>query len=330
MTSHRVSTMSFAVWLCALACITAQLAHAQDRDKAAAEALFDEGRKLMAAGDYTAACAKLAASQALDAGIGTSLNLADCYEKLGKTASAWALFRETAAAARNAGSPERERVARSRAEALEPQLSHLTILAPVEAETLAITRDGARIDAAAIGSALPVDPGDYTIAASAPDKLPWSTTVRVGHTSRVSLSVPLLEDEPRVAEKNERDLRAIEPQLKAASPAPSNTQKLFGIITSGTGVAALAVGGYFGLRAASTWSDAKSSCDPYPYCGEEGRRLATNAQQSGTIATIATVAGGVLLAGGLVLWLTAPGPARETETALLVGPTSVQLRGTFQ
>jgi hypothetical protein len=331
MTSHRVGTMSFAVWLYAFACITAQPVRAQDRDKAAAEALFDEGRKLMAAGNYPAACAKLAASQALDAGIGTSLNLADCYEKLGKTASAWALFRETAAAARTAGSPERERVARSRAEALEPQLSHLTILAPIEAETLAITRDGTRIDAAAIGSALPVDPGDYTIAASAPGKLPWSTTVRVGPTSRVSSSVPLLEDEPRVAEKTTRELRAIEPQPTAAAPAPANnTQKLIGIITSGTGVAALAVGGYFGLQAASTWSDAKSGCDPYPYCGEEGQRLASDAQQSGTVATIATVAGGVLLAGGLVLWLTAPGPARATETALLVGPASVQLRGTFQ
>ncbi|HTU57049.1 MAG TPA: hypothetical protein VMF89_01425 [Polyangiales bacterium] len=322
--------MSFAVWLCALACSTVLSARAQDHDKAAAEALFDEGRKLMAAGDYAAACPKLAASQALDAGVGTSFNLADCYEKLGKTASAWALFRETAAAARNAGSPERERVARSRADALASQLAHLTILAPAEAETLQITRDGTRIDAAAIGSALPVDPGDYTIAASAPGKLPWSTIVRVPAASRVSLNVPLLEDEPRVAEQNANELRAIEPQLTAATPAPSNTQKLIGIIASGTGVAALAVGGYFGLRAASTWSDAKSGCDPYPYCGEEGQRLANDAQQSGTAATIATVAGSVLLAGGLVLWLTAPGPAGDTETALLVGPASVQLRGTFQ
>jgi len=331
-TTFGAGKWTIALWCCALACIAPDRASAQgrDRDKAAAEALFDEGRKLMAAGNYAAACPKLAASQALDAGVGTGLNLADCYEKLGKTASAWALFRETAAAARNAGSPERERVARQRAEALERQLSHLTIVAPTEAETIAITRDGARIDAAAIGSALPVDPGDYTIAASAPGKLPWSTTVRVAPASRVSLSVPLLEDEPQIAEQRTSELKAIEPRLTAASAPPSNTRKLIGIISSGAGVAALAVGGYFGLRAASAWSDATANCDPYPYCGEDGQRLANDAQRSGTVATIATVAGGVLLAGGLVLWLTAPGQARQNETALLVGPGSVQLRGTFQ
>jgi hypothetical protein len=316
MTFHRVG---IAALLCLLACGTAR---AQERDKAAAEALFDEGRKLMAAGDYAAACPKLEASQALDAGIGTQLNLADCYEKLGKTASAWALFRETSAAARSAGSTERERIARSRAEALESQLSHLTILAPAEAETLTVTRDATRIDAAAIGSALPVDPGDYTIAASAPGKRGWSTTVRVGPASRVSLSVPLLEDDtPQTTEM---------PPPPPLTAAPSNTQKLIGIITSGTGIAALALGGYFGLRAASSWSDAKANCDPYPYCGEDGQRLADDAQQSGTVATIATIAGGVLLAGGLVLWLTAPGQPRQTETALLIGPGSVQLRGSFQ
>lgn len=332
---QRISHWSRAALLCALACNIPLAVRAQARDKAAAEALFDEGRKLMAAGDYAAACPKFAASQALDAGVGTQLNLADCYEKLGKTASAWALFRETSAAARSAGSPERERIARERAAALEPQLSYLTIMAPAEAENVTITRDAMRLDAAAIGSALPVDPDDYEIAASAPGKRPWSIRVRVAPTSRVSVNVPLLEDEPLVAEKTAAELRAMEPQLTAAAataqpPAPSSTQELIGIIGTGAGVAALAVGGLFGLKAATTWSDAKANCDPYPYCGEDGQRLANDAQQSATISTIATVAGGVLLAGGLVLWLTAPGEPRETETALLVGPGSVELRGSFQ
>src|SRR4051812_16548065 len=68
-------------------------------DRPEAEALFDQGRRLLAAGNYAAACPKLEASNRLDPGIGTMLNLGDCYEKNGQTASGWAAFREAAAAA---------------------------------------------------------------------------------------------------------------------------------------------------------------------------------------------------------------------------------------
>lgn len=323
----RLHYLVVAAFLCAST--TADRVYAQERDKAAAEALFDEGRKLMAAGDFKAACAKLEASQALDAGVGTQLNLADCYEKLGRTASAWAQFRETITAARSAGSPERERIARERAEALEKQLSYLTISAPDE-PNLSVTRETTRVDAAAIGSALPVDPGTYVIAAAAPGKQRWTTTVTVGPSGdRVRVSVPSLEVQPTEA------VAQTAPQLTAAatqSAPASNTQKLFGIITTGTGVAALAVGSFFGLNAASRWSDAKADCDPYPYCGERGQQLARDAKRSGTVSTVAFIAGSALLAGGLVLWLTAPSESRDTQTAFAVGvgAGSVQLRGSFQ
>jgi hypothetical protein len=336
MTSSQWGTWISVAWLCALVCGSTGFARAQDRDKAAAEALFAEGRKLMAAGDYAAACSKLAASQALDAGVGTQLNLADCYEKQGKTASAWAQFRETITAARNAGSPEREKVARRRAEALESQLSYLTIVASSD-PGLTLTRDDARIDPAAVGSALPIDPGSHVITASAQGKQSWSTTVTVGpNGDRISVTVPALqaaeEDKPAPGVQTEPTLPPAAAATTASDPAPSSSspQKLIGIIASGAGVAGLAVATYFGLQAAARWSDAKAGCDPYPYCGEEGRRLSRDAQGSGTISTVAFIAGGVLLAGGVVLWLSAPGAPRQTETALLVGPGSVQLRGSFQ
>src|SRR5258706_2634131 len=65
-------------------------------DKAAAQTLFDDGRKLMAAGKFGEACPKLAESQTLDPGVGTPVNLADCYEPGGQTASAWTAFLEAA------------------------------------------------------------------------------------------------------------------------------------------------------------------------------------------------------------------------------------------
>ena len=96
-------------------------------DKAAAQSLFDEGRKLMSAGKYAEACPKLAESQKLDPGVGTQFHLSDCYEKLGQTASAWAGFLEAASSTKSMGQGDREKVARDRAAALAPRLSKLTI-----------------------------------------------------------------------------------------------------------------------------------------------------------------------------------------------------------
>src|SRR3954465_9465866 len=69
-------------------------------NRAAAEALFNQGRDLMTAGKFVEACPKFEASQQLDPGLGTMLNLAECYEKTGRTASAWAEYREAIPLAR--------------------------------------------------------------------------------------------------------------------------------------------------------------------------------------------------------------------------------------
>ena len=48
-------------------------AHSASADAGKAQALVDEGRRLMASGDYTAACARFASSEQLEASAATSL-----------------------------------------------------------------------------------------------------------------------------------------------------------------------------------------------------------------------------------------------------------------
>src|SRR4029078_12277038 len=84
-------------------------------DAATAQSLYDEGRQLMEQGKHADACPKLEASQKLDPGPGTQFHLADCYEHIGRTASAWALFLEVAGAAKAHGKTEQEQIARDRA-----------------------------------------------------------------------------------------------------------------------------------------------------------------------------------------------------------------------
>src|SRR6516165_6810017 len=113
MTSLR--TLSFSLFL-AGGLLASSPAAAQDAsNKAAAEALFRDGRTLYDQGKFPEACAKFAESQRLDPAPGTLLNLAGCYEKNGQTASAWATFKEAMAASHVKGRTDWEDLARTRA-----------------------------------------------------------------------------------------------------------------------------------------------------------------------------------------------------------------------
>ncbi|HEU4538790.1 MAG TPA: hypothetical protein VFS00_31940, partial [Polyangiaceae bacterium] len=223
-------------------------------EKAAAEALFDQGKKLMAEGKHAEACPKFAESQRLDAGIGTMLYLSDCYEKIGRTASAWASFREAESAARASGQAERARIARDRAAALEPKLSRLTInVSPKTAELpgVAIKRDGSALSNALWNSPLPVDPGPHAIEASAPGyrTITVNVEVRPGGGA-LSAEVPALEREA-AARATASAVNA--PAAEGGSGWPA--QKTFALIAGGVGVVGLGVGTIFGLQASSSWKD---------------------------------------------------------------------------
>src|SRR5262245_25337463 len=119
-------------------------AEAAVADQAAAEALFDEARRLVSEGKQAEAWPKFAESHRLDPGVGILLYLGDCYEAIGKTASAWAAFREAEAGARAARHAEREAAARERAAALEARLASLGVAVP-EPRRVAVdevSRDG--------------------------------------------------------------------------------------------------------------------------------------------------------------------------------------------
>src|SRR5580700_4693533 len=131
--------------------------------QAAAQALFDQARQLMADGKYAEACPKLVESQHLDPGAGTLLNLGHCYEKNGQTASAWVTFKDAAAAADLKHRADWSQRARERAQALYSVISKLTIDVPPEARVsgLQIRRDGVEVGSAVWGTPIPTDPGEH-------------------------------------------------------------------------------------------------------------------------------------------------------------------------
>ena len=62
-------------------------------EKATAEAMFESGVELMRQNSFKEACPKLEMSQRIEPTVGTLLYLGECYERLGRTASAWVTFK---------------------------------------------------------------------------------------------------------------------------------------------------------------------------------------------------------------------------------------------
>ena len=305
------------VLLAALASATP--ARAQSNE-AAAEALFNEGTALVEAGHVEAGCKKLEASEALDPATGTLIHLGDCYEKLGRTASAWARFREAASRASKDGRTDWETVAKARAGELEPKLARLKVDAPAG---VAVRRDGQDVPPAAYGSALPVDPGDYTLTASAPRKKTWTGKVHVDAAALAAVRVPALEDDASAATGDGRDAHA----GAQTDEGSGSTLRTIGWAAGAVGIVGVAVGGVSGLIAIGQNDKSKRVCPNDGLCADDTARSENaSARTAATISTIGFIAGGALLAGGVALVLAAPAASSASAASASSSSSSARLR----
>lgn len=288
-------------------------------DRAAAQALFDEGRELMERGKPRDACPLFEESERLEPGLGTRFHLASCYQALGKLASAHALFLEVAAEAAQRKQAEREKVAREHARALEPRLSRLSIEVPfASSPALRIERDGAVVGPAQWGLPVPVDPGVHRVNASAPGREPWAAEVRVPSDARVTrVNVP--------------------PLAEHARPFFEPLSRKMGLVALGVGAGTLALGGVFAAQAIS-----KKNASDREGCSDEicqspaGLSLRREALAAGDRATWAMGLGlvGVGAAAALFwVWPTSEDDAEQTDVELApvadLRSASLRLQGRF-
>ena len=191
-------------------------AHAQPHDSVAAEALFRQAQALFDAGQPVQACPKFAASYRLAPGLGTLMNLARCYETIGKKASAWATWVDVEALAARERQADRQTIAVERLAALEPQLAKLTLDVPIahRVSDLVVYRDGARIDPALFGVAVAVDAGEISVRAEAPGHEPWQRRVDIVDSPGITVvAVPRLTRKPAAT-------MAPVPTPRAPAPGP--------------------------------------------------------------------------------------------------------------
>jgi serine/threonine-protein kinase len=300
----------------------------------------------MQEGDFGKACGLLERSQHIDPGVGTLLYLAECYEKSGRTASAWATFREASDAAERVKESQRARTGRERAARLEPLLSRLTIQVAPESQQivgLAIERGASPVQQALWNVPVPVDPGEYSVTASAPGYESWTQKVTVPEkAAKAAIQVPPLKKSaepdkgaaalPPTAASNPTAPPPPEGQTFSSSSSlaerPGNGQRTLAYAAAGVGVIGVGLGTFFGLRAISKNKDAESHCPKGYICDDaQGPALADDARSAAKISTITFAVGAAGLVGGAVLFFTSP---RQPAVTAAVGPTGVVVRGSFQ
>jgi len=329
---------------------------------AAATVQFDRGRALMKEKKYADACAAFEHSQKLDPQWGTLYNLAGCYARLGKLASAWAAYRELAQRDTN---PTRRKDASKRATELDRRLPRLLLTAAKAPAGLAVTLDGIDVTGL-VGTENPVDLGSHAIHATAPDRADFDTTAAITSEGRtVAVAIELAPAAPRAVKPPPRSEPAVaaaaagsgdarlaapvaRPQpgaearprpkpsggLEAGpSDAPRSRRRIYGVVVAGAGGALVATGLVFGRLASTSWNEARALCGDDRVCDTpadlaRGNQLVSDARSRANLSTGFVIGGAAAIGIGAILFATAPRDAPSRSALRLtpaVGGSAVSL-----
>ena len=319
------------MWLVPSIAAISGSAHAQSAE---AEAMFNEGDKLMAAGKLAEACSAFEASNNLDPRAGTLIRLGECREANHQLASAWTAYKDALARVKD---PHKRDIATAKVSELEPKLSHLTIVVGAhKVDGLAITRDGKTVDPVMWDRSLPVDGGVYTVGASAPGYVEWKATITVPpERGDAQAAIPVLSPLPKPVTPTTTttpSTKLEEPEGEDNAAPPSHgltTRRKAAIGVAAVGAASLVTGIVLGITAKGKRDDAFKLCpDPATPCADAQK--ATDLTSSGhTLAIAADVTFGVAALGAIgaaVLWVTGK---PETASRIAIAPNGISIVGRF-
>ncbi len=303
----------------AVALGSASVAHADAKSEAIL--LFDQGLKEMKAGQFEKACNSFERSIATYSDSGTKGSLARCYEKLGRLASSWKLWRELADLA---PSGDLRRDAAAQVAKLEPKIGRYVIKVTNPPPNLSVTINGQPTKLTDVP--VPIDAGGVIIRAYAPGRKDFSVELSATDGKVLDIEIPELAMIDTVIKKDPDPIRPPPPP-----PAPSKTRKYVGLGLIGVGAGAVVIGGVFGLKAKGLFSDAEDLCGgSVDNCiadrVDESQVKVDDARSAGTLSTVMFVAGGAAIVSGIVLYVTAPKAEKQQMTVRpLASPSTAGL-----
>ena len=306
-------------------------------NSAAATAQFDQGRALMKDKKYAEACIAFERSQKLEPAPGTLYNLATCYEKIGKLATAWAAYRDLAGRDPN---KQRRKAANDQATALAKRLPKLVIEVDTPPAGLAVTLDGMDVTNL-LGVETPMDLGSHTVKARAPRHAEAVKTVKItdeGKRYAVNIvlagegEAPIQKDPVTPRQPDREPDPEPDPSTAPTGPVgpvdapdgPKSSRKRNGILLAGTGGLLVVGGALVGQLAGSKWDDARALCGEDLRCDnaamlEQGNQLVSDARLRANIATGLFVGG--VIAAGIGTYLIISAPSKQEQRTVRVTPS---------
>ncbi|APR87726.1 hypothetical protein A7982_13075 [Minicystis rosea] len=289
-------------------------AAAQAPDKAAADALFKDGRVAFDKGDFATACPKFAASLKADPAPGTLLNLAVCESRLGQLTSARSHLKELVS--RLPPKDDRLAFALDLIQKLEARLPQITLtLAPgAPPDTVVKLSGGAPL---ALGAVTLLDPGEHDLVITAADRQDAQLHLKLAEGQRETLTVA-----PGAA----KTAAVSAPPPPPAVNEGARLRRTLGIAAGGLGVAGLGIAAVSGGLLVGMKSDLDAHC-PNKRCDAEGLRLYDKAKSTpllplNTAGWIIGIAG---IGAGAVLIATSFGKSADKQTGMRLVPTPLVL-----
>jgi len=327
--------------VCSVVCVPAVARADDEADRGQARALGQAAYDAASKGDWAKAEDLFHKADSLFHASTLLLGLARARAHLGKYVEAWEDYHriiiETLPP--NAGPALKKAVEDAKTEiaTVEGKQAHatLTVTGLPATATPRVTLDGMPVGAAALGTARAVNPGSHTLHAEADGFKPADATFTVAEGASTTASVALEPGPPAPA--------VAAPPADGATPAPgappaatddsgngSSTMRTLGLVGMGVGGAGLITGIITGIVAMGQHSSLQSNACASAGCGPSDlssyKSSVSSYQTMGTVSTVSFIAGGVLAAGGAVLFFTAPrhaesgAPAAGAGTGLWVTP----------
>jgi hypothetical protein len=295
-----------------------------------ADALTSEAKLLMEQKRYKDACPKLATSHRRDPSGERILELATCHKEEGRIATAYYELREAIDIARRDGRRDRVKVATAMLEEIEPKIPKISLTVSLRAASLPgfeIKRDGMPLRQSEWSTSFPVDPGVHTILAKAEGRKPMLKTLELV-ADGTNANVMVLDLDP--VEQSSTVLTPALPPARDKSTSSFGVQRTAGVIVGGAGALAVGLGAVLSVRAGSAQRESEQHCAGN-VCNAQGRELRDSAETLGTTGALSLIGGGVMAAGGLLLFFTAPTMAPPVQgagvTTVSLGPAGGMIRG---
>ncbi len=330
--------------------LLAPAAHAQTAaDRATARELGNDGQSALDKKDFATAEDRFRRADALFHAPTLLLGYARAEAGLGKVVNASEAYNRIVREGLPPGAPPvfvaAVEAARAEAGAVQARIASVTI-AVTGPDSPTVTLDDQSVPVAALGVKRPVDPGAHVVKASADGWQAAETKFTVADAGAANAALTLTKlaggaaaaggppstQTAAVSGRARARRRALDTVGQPRIPREARSGRL---ASSGWARASsgLGVGAVTGILAIGKHSTLSTECTNGT-CGPSAQNDLDSYHSMGTISTIGFIAGGVLAAGGLVLFLTAPHAASSAPTTGLrltpfVGPGSVGAVGTF-